>query len=151
MSMNRCSPNSFWLDINLNVSTPCCSSFWAFSSPQRPASHPEDCVRLGDGPGAAQRSCPPRRKGSQGRLRHQGPAAGSGAVQHAGPILSIMRSVWIRSFPFLLPNQSGLIRLMKVSESLQCRSLKIGSAVRHLSLNHWRSRSLKNNTEPQHP
>lgn len=36
----------------------------------------------------------------------------------------------------LLLNGCGLIRLMKVSETLQCSSLKIRSAVRHSSLNH---------------
>lgn len=73
--------------------SPACSSFLSRRLPlQRPASHPQDRVRLGDGPGATQRPRPPWREGSQGRLRHQGPTAGSRAVQHAGAILSLTRS-----------------------------------------------------------
>lgn len=73
--------------------SPARSSFLSRRLPlQRPASHPQDRVRLGDGPGAAQRPRPPRREGSQGGLRHQGPTAGSGAVQHTGVILTLTRS-----------------------------------------------------------
>lgn len=60
------------------------NSFDCHLSPQRPAGHPEDGVRLGDGPGAAQRPRPPRRKGSQGWLRYQSSPACGGTLEHTG-------------------------------------------------------------------
>lgn len=89
---------------------------WIVLSLQRPPGNPEDCVWLGDRPGATQRPCPPWRERSQGWLWYQGSSPCSGAVQYTGlasssssvdkPILTIPRFNVSPRHPFLTPQIS---------------------------------------------